>query len=422
MAFEFLADTLKAREAASLRRIRYPVISNKDCIIEINGKHYLNFASNDYLGLSQHEQVLQSYVEGLAMFGSGSGASSVVTGYSSEHKALEEDLCEVLDKPAAMLFSSGFAANQAICHALFAKQPSYKQKATHGLVGKKVVQADKGGPHIIADKYMHASFIQGALDTPAYFTRFAHNNMTHAQTLIERAPPNSLVATEGVFSMDGDSGAVGQLQRIIKASNAVSSQRPWLYVDDAHGFGVVGKRGFGTLDCENVNASQVDVIMGTFGKALGTSGAFVAGSTALIEYMVNMSKHYVYSTAISAAQARATRASLALIEQGKEREKLLTNIHYFTQKSHEKGISLLGSTSAIQPIIIGDARQALKCAQMLADLGLWVPAIRTPTVPKNTDRLRITLSAQHSKRDIDALLDGLALVLDSSADKTPTPK
>jgi 8-amino-7-oxononanoate synthase len=183
---------------------------------------------------------------------------------------------------------------------------------------------------------------------------------------------------------------------------------------------VVGKRGFGTLDRDNVDASKVDVVMGTFGKALGTSGAFVAGSTSLIEYMVNMSKHYVYSTAISAAQARATRASLALIEQGEAREKLLTNIDYFTQTAQEKGIALLGSTSAIQAIIIGNPQRALKCAQMLADLGLWVPAIRTPTVPKNTDRLRITISALHSKRDVDALLDGLALVLNADNMSTPS--
>jgi 8-amino-7-oxononanoate synthase len=427
MAFDFLAATLEQREASSLRRVRYPVVSNKDGIIEIKGKHYLNFASNDYLGLSQHEQVLQNYVEGLAMYGSGSGASSVVTGYSEEHQALEEDLCEAINKPAAMLFSSGFAANQAICHALFGissevnttlkSRPRHHlekaadRKVKNGSAGPKVNPLDSERPHIIADKYMHASFIQGALDTPAYFTRFKHNDMTHAKKLISRAPPNSLVATEGVFSMDGDLGDIVQLQRILQTTHQSPVHRPWLCVDDAHAFGVIGKNGFGSLDCENVDAEQVDVLMGTFGKALGTSGAFVAGSTELIEYMVNMSKHYVYSTAISSAQARATRASLALIQQGEERQKLHGNIVYFTQAAKQKGIPLLASSSAIQAIIVGEPTLALTCSEHLAELGLWVPAIRTPTVPKNTDRLRITLSAIHSHRDIDALIDGLVLTI-----------
>ncbi|MFT5281859.1 MAG: 8-amino-7-oxononanoate synthase [Kangiellaceae bacterium] len=393
MAFEFLTTALHEREASSLRRVRYPVISNQQGIIEINGQHYLNFASNDYLGLSQNKQVLQSYVEGLAIYGSGSGASSVVTGYSAEHQALEEDLCEAVNKPAAILFSSGFAANQAICHALFGTN-----------------HADQR--HIIADKYMHASFIQGALETSANFARFKHNDMKHAQKLISQVTPDSLVATEGVFSMDGDLGEVAKLQQILQLTHQSPARRPWLYVDDAHAFGVIGKNGFGSLDCENVDASYVDVLMGTFGKALGTSGAFVAGSTDFIEYMVNMSKHYVYSTAISGAQARATRASLALIEQGEERQKLTENIAYFTHCANQRGISLLGSNSAIQPIIIGEPNGALMCSQKLADLGLWVPAIRTPTVPKNTDRLRITLSAMHGKRDIDALIDGLSMTLE----------
>lgn len=401
MAFEFLGKTLLAREAASLRRVRHAVVSNKDGMIEIQGKHYLHFASNDYLGLSQHEQVLQSYVEGLAVYGSGSGASSVVTGYSAEHKALEDDLCEVLNKPAAMLFSSGFAANQAICHALFGHIQA---------LAKSTTSATK--PHIICDKYMHASFIQGALETGAKLQRFKHNDMQHAQTLIDAATPDSLLATEGVFSMDGDLGDVQSLQTMLQSSSRLSSNTPWLLVDDAHAFGVIGKNGFGTLDCDPINAEHVNIVMGTFGKALGTSGAFVAGSVELIDYMVNMSKHYVYSTAISGAQARATRTSLALVEQGKERFQLQENIDYFRTLAAHKGITTLPSNSAIQAIVIGEPLLALKYSQQLAELGLWIPAIRTPTVPKHTDRLRITLSAIHNKRDIDALIDGLAIVLE----------
>jgi 8-amino-7-oxononanoate synthase len=415
MGFEFIANTLQAREAATLRRIRQPVISNKHGMVEIQGQHYLNFASNDYLGLSQHEQVLQSYVEGLAVYGSGSGASSIVTGYSAEHKALEDDICEVLNKPAAMLFSSGFAANQAICHALFGH---LKHQAGNNDTSQV--------PQIICDKYMHASFIQGALDTNAKLRRFAHNNMEQAQTLIAAATPSSLVATEGVFSMDGDRGDVKSLQNIIHASGEPANDRPWLMVDDAHAFGVIGKNGFGTLDCKNINSAQVNIVMGTFGKALGTSGAFVAGSEQFIEYMVNISKHYVYSTAISGAQVRATRASLALVEKGEERAKLYENIEYFSRLAANKGLVTLPSNSAIQVIIVGDAKLALSCSEQLAKLGLWVPAIRTPTVPKNTDRLRITLSAIHNKKDIEALVDGLTIVFDKVRDIKPsslaTPK
>lgn len=404
MAFEFLANSLRKREAASLLRRRHPVISNKDGVIEIDGKHYINFASNDYLGLSQHEQVLQHYVEGLAVYGSGSGASSVVTGYSAEHKALEDDICEVLNKPAAMLFSSGFAANQAICHGLF------------GHISTKSKKDSKASPQIICDKYMHASFIQGARETNAKLHRYKHNNMEHARQLIQETPANSLVATEGVFSMDGDTGNVESLQKIIEAKET-KADSPWLLVDDAHGFGVLGENGFGTLDCTHIDEHSVNVVMGTFGKAIGTSGAFVAGSSDFIEYMVNLSKHYVYSTALCPAQARATRASLALVEQGKERFKLQENIDYFKTSATHKGIDILPSNSPIQPIIIGDPAVALKSSEHLAELGLWIPAIRTPTVPKNTDRLRVTLSAIHSKKDIDALTDGLAIVAESVLEK-----
>jgi 8-amino-7-oxononanoate synthase len=412
MSFEFLAKSVALRDAQSLRRVRHPVVSNKDGIIEINGNHYLNFASNDYLGLSQHEQVLQAYVEGLAVYGSGSGASSVVTGYSAEHKALEDDICEVVNKPAAMLFSSGFAANQAICHALFGgiKQSKARFKTSERGKSSNGINADiSQHSHIISDKYMHASFVQGALDSNAHFTRFKHNDMSHAQQLISKAGPNSLVATEGVFSMDGDEGRIAELQEILNTSHSNKAQKPWLLVDDAHAFGVIGENGFGSADCKHNKAQEIDVLMGTFGKALGTSGAFLAGSAELIEYMVNVSKHYIYSTAISAAQARATRASLALVEQGLERTKLHENIAYFTQMAKQKGLVLKTSSSAIQIIIIGDPVTALKCSEQLASLGLWVPAIRTPTVAKNTDRLRITLNALHSKRDIDALIDGLAI-------------
>jgi 8-amino-7-oxononanoate synthase len=402
MSFEFIQDALNKRDKAGLLRARKAVSSNKQGMIDIAGKHYINFASNDYLGLSQHEQVLQTYVEGLAIHGGGSGASSVVTGYSIEHEALENDLCEVLNKPAAILFSSGFAANQAICHALAGnKKPT---KPTKG-------SADTSATRLICDKYMHASFIQGALETQAPFQRFLHNDISHAQRLIENSNGDTLVATEGVFSMDGDCGDIAGLQQLIK-NQAI---KPWLMVDDAHAIGVIGERGFGSVDRpsdtdnKGVDPNKVDIVLGTFGKALGTSGAFIAGSYSLIEYLLNFSKHYVYSTAFSAAQARATRASIALVAQGQEREKLHTNIALFKRLITAKGLPLLASNSAIQPIILGSPTHAVQMSEKLAELGIWVPAIRTPTVPVNSDRIRITLSAIHTEQDVCALVDSLCI-------------
>jgi len=400
MSFGFLQSSLQQRDAQGLLRKRYSVNANKDGMIQIDDRFYINFASNDYLGLSQHSQVQQAFAEGLSMYGTGSGASSVVTGYSQEHKALEDDICTVLNKPAALLFSSGFSANQATCHALF-----------------NAKENPQG--HILCDKYMHASFIQGALETSAKLTRYRHNNFEHAAEQIAKLPPNSMVATEGVFSMDGDTGNIARLANIINDQHK-GQARPWLMVDDAHAFGVLGDNGFGTLDggtshnvnnCAAVKSEDVQVIMATFGKAVGTGGAFVAGSQDLIDYMVNMSKHYVYSTSFSAAQARASRAALALIEQGEQRDKLHQNITSFTQLAKHSGLALLDSNSAIQPIICACPKKALQYSAKLAELGLWVPAIRTPTVPKNTDRLRITLSALHTEQDIQALIEALCIVI-----------
>ena len=405
MAFEFLAMRLQQRKSNGLLRKRVCLSQNRDGIIEINNKHYINFASNDYLGLSQHSQVQQAYAEGLSLYGTGSGSSSVVTGYSSEHKALEDDICTVLNKEAALLFASGFSANQAICHALFPSET----------VAAKNISPSTG--QIICDKYMHASFIQGALETPAKLSRYKHNDMVHASKLIGKlAGTDSIVATESVFSMDGDLGKLKELSEIISQGKFTEKSKPYLLVDDAHGFGVLGESGFGCLDYTSlseqyVDPNKVDIVMGTFGKALGTGGAFVAGSKIFIEYMVNFAKHYVYSTAISAAQARATRASLALVEKGLEREKLYNNITLFKALAGAHALPVLPSNSAIQPLIIGCPERAVRISHKLAELGIWVCAIRTPTVPKNTDRLRITISAMHNEQDIHALVDALALTV-----------
>lgn len=381
MAFDFLGKALQERKQQGNLRSRTCVDYERDAVIAVNGQHYINFASNDYLGLRHNQQVLQAWVQGLAQFGGGSGASPLVTGYSLAHRELENTLAEQLNREAVLLFNSGFAANQAICQALF-NEPGI----------------------ILADKLMHASFIDGALASAASLKRFAHNDHAHLKVLLDSHPhAHRIIASEGVFSMDGDVARVQELACIASAANT------WFMLDDAHGFGVLGERGLGSVELHNLHQSQCQIVMGTFGKALGTGGAFVAGSHALIAHLVNFSRHYIYSTAMPPAQAMATMEALNLVIQGEQRESLHSNIEYFKRQAASTDLQLINSDSAIQPVIVHTPQRAMSYAAELAKRGLWVPAIRYPTVPKGTERLRITLSATHSQRDIDALIDGLQL-------------
>ena len=385
MAFEFIDAQLAQRQQDGYYRQRTCIDYERDGVIAINGQHYLNFGSNDYLGLRHNQGVLQAWVEGLAQFGGGSGASPLVTGYSAAHRELEQVLAEALNRDAVLLFSSGFAANQALCQALFAEQGD-----------------------IIADKYMHASFIEGATASAVRLRRFAHNDYTHLSALLSKTTSSHrLIASEGVFSMDGDSPDVAKLVASAEASDS------WLMLDDAHAFGVTGEYGLGSIDAYQLSQQQCPVVMGTFGKAVGTAGAFIAGSHALIDYLVNYARHYIYSTAFPPAQAVATLHALSLVTQGAEREQLHANIAHFRARANQEGLTLMASQSAIQPVVVGSPTRAVALSAELANRGLWVPAMRHPTVPKGTDRLRITLSASHATRDIDALVDGLLLAQDS---------
>ncbi|MBF7073175.1 8-amino-7-oxononanoate synthase [Glaciecola sp. MH2013] len=411
MAFEFMQSALDARHQAQLHRKRVSIDSNHQAVIEVNGAHYINFSSNDYLGLSQHPDILQSYAEGLSLYGASSSASSVVTGYSKEHRLLEDDICEHTNKEAALLFSSGFAANQAICTALFSHDVGAEQQ------------------HIIADKFMHASFVESATYTSMAkktlsFSRFKHNDIEHLRAILHKQEAaatetadktimHRLIATEGVFSMDGDQGSLSSICDLLHQASDQSQQTPWLLVDDAHALGVVGEQGMGSCDvsASNGHATDVNILMATFGKAIGTQGAFVAGTQTLIDYMLNFSKHYIYSTAIPAAVARATRCSFAIMRMGREREVLASNIALFRRLAANAGIVLPDSESPIQVIIIGEPARAMALSDALKELGIWVNAIRTPTVPKHSDRLRITISALHQEKDITALVDALSICM-----------
>jgi 8-amino-7-oxononanoate synthase len=391
MAFDFIAAALEKRRSEGLLRSRKTVDSASGPMIEIAGQHYINFSSNDYLAMRRSSVVMQAWVDGISEYGGGSGASPLVTGYTNAHQALEEYLATELKRDRVLLFNSGFAANQAVCQALFGQKQGEYQDV------------------IIADKLMHASFIEGAQNSLAKLSRFKHNDLKHLQTLLnandKHQDQNILVATEGVFSMDGDQAPLPEMVAVTKQSNA------WMMVDDAHGFGTLGENGKGVTEANNLSQQQVPILMATFGKAIGTAGAFVAGSHDFIDFLINFGKHYIYSTAMPAAQAYATLMSLQA-NQGAERRIILAKrIEMFKSLSKKAGLPLMPSSTAIQPLLIGDAQKASIASEKLKGLGLWVTAIRYPTVPKNTDRLRITLTSAHEPRDIHALVDALQIVL-----------
>lgn len=382
MAFKFIEQRLAARRETGLLRQRSQVASSTGAMIEVDGQHYLNFSSNDYLGQRQNMAVMQAWVEGISQYGVGSGASPLVTGYTSAHQALEAYLADSLQRDSVLLFNSGFAANQAICQVL-----------------------GEPGVSVFADKLIHASFIEGMRSSADRFKRFRHNDIDHLQRLMAQAKGDLLVATEGVFSMDGDQAPLNQL------SNVVNAHSGWLMVDDAHGFGVLGETGMGSIEQAGLSQNEVPILLGTFGKAVGTYGAFIAGSASFIEYLVNFARHYIYSTSMPPALASATLASLQSMESGEQRSRLVDNIAYFKQACGQSGISLCPSDTAIQPIVIGDPQRCVAISQKMKTLGIWVTAIRSPTVPVGQDRLRITLSASHHYKDIDALVDVLNMSL-----------
>ncbi len=383
MGLAFMQTALADKAAGGYLRTRQCIEYEQDGVICIDGKHFLNFSSNDYLGMRQRPEVLQAWVEGLAQYGAGSGGSPLVTGYTRAHAALEEYLATAVNREAVLLFNSGFAANQALCQALFSEP---------GL--------------IFADKLMHASAVDGAMHSQADLKRFKHNDVQHLHTLLDKySSPRSLVMSEGVFSMDGDAAPVHELVHLCAQFQTT------LMLDDAHGFGVLGKNGAGTVEAHGLSQKQLPVLMATFGKAIGTAGAFIAGSQTLIDYLINFARHYIYSTSMPSAQAVATLQSLKLIAAGDVQQSLQKNIRFFKEQAIKSGLNTGESETAIQPIIIGSPEKALTISQRLRTLGIWVTAIRHPTVPKHQDRLRITLSAKHSQQDICALIDALQIAL-----------
>ena len=382
----FLKDLnkeLQQRKADHLYRKRRISDGPQQPEMIIDGKQVISFCSNDYLGLANHPDVKAAFVKGVKQYGAGSGAAHLINGHSRAHHALEDELAEFSGYPRALLFSTGYMANLGLAQAL---------------VGK--------GDTVLEDRLNHASLLDGGLLSGARLMRYQHNTAEDLDAkLATRSSGEKLVLTDGVFSMDGDIAEVPALV------NACRKHDAWLMLDDAHGFGVLGDNGRGTLEHHGVSTTDVPIYMATLGKALGTAGAFIAGSDALVETLIQQARPYIYTTASAPAIAEAARASLNMIKSKPDlRARLNDNIRYFRSCCEHMDIELTNSQTAIQPIIIGETKTTLEFSEQLLAQGLLITAIRPPTVPEGTARLRITLSAAHKHAHIDKLISTLDVI------------
>lgn len=393
-----IQQAIQQRKEDNLWRQRINVASPQGARIIVDGQTLLNFSSNDYLGLAQQSE---SLISAAKTWGMGSGASHLVCGHSNAHQQLEQSLANSVGYPRALLFANGYMANLAVLQTLLKRQDFLYQ-----------------------DKLNHASLIDGGLLSNSQMRRYRHNDVGHLTHFLQRSSqqplqqalqqdksdhPLSLVATDAVFSMDGDQAPLGDLSKLCRQSNAL------LMVDDAHGFAVLGdQQHTGSLAEQGLKDTDVDIYMGTLGKGLGGYGAFVAGSEEMIEYLIQFARPYIYTTALPAALASAMEDNLAIVMAGERQKMLRGNIDYFRQQAQSLALDIMPSSTAIQPLMIGDDANAVALSQKLKADGILVTAIRPPTVAKGSARLRITLTASHTQQDIDHLLDSLAINLRAS--------
>ncbi|MFV3304715.1 8-amino-7-oxononanoate synthase [Pseudomonas sp. NY15181] len=379
MSFD-LAARLAQRQAEDLYRRRPLLETPQGPDVVIDGQPMLAFCSNDYLGLANHPEVIAALRAGAARWGVGGGASHLVNGHCGPHHELELALAEFTGRPRALLFSTGYMANLGTVTAL---------------VGK--------GDSVLEDRLNHASLLDAGLLSGARFTRYLHNDAASLASRLDKAEGNTLVVTDGVFSMDGDLADLPALCAEARSRNA------WMMVDDAHGFGPLGATGGGIVEHFGLGMEDVPVLVGTLGKAFGTAGAFVAGSEELIETLIQFARPYIYTTSQPPAVACATLKSLELLRaESWRRDHLNTLIARFRAGAQAIGLRLMDSPTPIQPILIGGSRQAMALSAELRAHGILVGAIRPPTVPAGTARLRVTLSALHSEAQVDRLLVALA--------------
>ncbi|TAN52056.1 MAG: 8-amino-7-oxononanoate synthase [Methylococcaceae bacterium] len=380
---EQLAAGLLARAEQGLYRRREVLESPQGALVRRGGREFLNFCSNDYLGLANHPDVVQAFKRGVDHWGVGGGASHLVCGHTRAHHALEEELAAFVGRERALLFSTGYMANLGVITALLGR-----------------------GDSVLEDRFNHASLVDGGRLSGARFSRYAHADPEALSAKSSGCDAGrTLVVSDGVFSMDGDLAPLPDLVRLARAGGA------WLMVDDAHGLGVLGASGGGVLAHFGLSQDDVPVLVGTLGKAFGTFGAFVAGGDALIETLIQQARTYLYTTSLPPALAEATRAALQRVRgDGWRREKLHALVARFRAGAEALGLSVMPSATPIQPVLVGGNETAVQMSAKLAELGVWVTAIRPPTVPAGTARLRITLSAAHEEQHVDRLLEALAEV------------
>ena len=378
MAFDFSAQ-LTALDARGLRRTRRVLATPQGARVTVDGRVCTAFCSNDYLGLANHPRLIAAAQEGAARYGVGAGASHLVLGHGVAHHVLETALARFVQLPRALLFSTGYMANLAIVSAL---------------VGR--------GDAVFADKLNHASLNDAALLSRAAFKRYPHRDVAALErALAASRARHKLVITDAVFSMDGDLALLPELLAACERHDA------WLLLDDAHGFGVLGADGRGMLSYFKIAAPRI-IYMATLGKAAGVFGAFVAGADDLIELLIQRARPYLYTTATPPLLAYALLTSLELIEKEAWRRARLTQlVTQLRAQVREERWRLAPSATPIQPLIIGSNQAALDVSEQLAARGLLVPAIRPPTVPAGTARLRISLSAAHEVDDIERLAAAL---------------
>ncbi|OEF06585.1 8-amino-7-oxononanoate synthase [Vibrio crassostreae] len=383
-----IKDALVQRREQGLTRQLKVLENSNGPLLNCEGSRFINFSSNDYLGLANDPELVEAWQAGLSLYGAGSAASPLVTGFSPAHRNLEAQLCEWLGFERAILFSSGFSANQALLFSLLEKDDS-----------------------LLQDKLNHASLMEAGMLSHATMKRFKHNDTQHLESLLSRSL-QSLVVTEGVFSMDGDQAPLSQI------SNLTHQYDSWLAVDDAHGIGVLGDKGAGSCSAAQISP---DILVVTFGKAFGVSGAAILCSSEVGDYLTQFARHHVYSTAMPPSQAVALSHACKMTQTQEWRREKLTELGalYAEQVSGVKGF--IDTQTPIKPFVIGEAQAALSIAEELKRNQVWVTAIRPPTVPIGTARLRITLTANHSQEQILQLTDSLLQAIERSNDSESQP-
>ena len=374
---------IKKLKEQGLFRERKIITSPQGAQISVCGKKFLNFSSNDYLGFANNEELKRCMIDAINKHGIGSGSSQLMTGHVKAHRTLEKKLSSFFNKQAALVFSSGYHANLAVASAL---------------INKNTI--------IIQDKLNHASLVDAAALSKGRLVRYRHKDLAHLEKILEKhKEQEQIIMTDGVFSMDGDYAPLAEISKMCRKYNAL------LIVDDAHGIGVLGKRGAGLAEEFDVE-NEIDLLIGTFGKSFGASGAFIAGSEAIIEAFIQKARTYIYTTALLPSLAATITQAVDLVEKSDNKR---AHIKHLVKSYKESAINLdlpiTNSPNHIQPMIFGCAKETDKISRALYKKNILASAIRPPTVPKGTSRLRISLTALHTKENISLLLNTISEIL-----------